>query len=182
MRGRKPKPTARQIAEGDPRKHGKGKLQERLDLEPKPARGLPACPLHLKGRARLAWEFWREELAAMKLDSRPDAMMLEGACVGYSRAVEADLILAEEGLVVEESIIDDSGNKVVLKVKNHPAIAISNLAWKQVRAFCSEFGLSPVARTRLKVERDDDVDDLAKLLSQPRRRESQTAGVPGVIQ
>jgi hypothetical protein len=27
------------------------------------------------------WRFWREELEAMDLDRRPDAMMLEGACV-----------------------------------------------------------------------------------------------------
>jgi hypothetical protein len=27
------------------------------------------------------WRFWREELEAMDPDRRPDAMMLEGACV-----------------------------------------------------------------------------------------------------
>lgn len=106
----------------------------------------------------------------MRLDSRPDAMMLEGACVNYARAVEADLIVARDGLMVEESIIDEeSGERVVLKIKNHPAIAVSNHAWRQLRGFCSEFGLSPVSRTRLTIEKHDDGEqDLAALLSAPR--------------
>jgi P27 family predicted phage terminase small subunit len=170
VRGRKPKPTARQIAEGDPRKKGKRKLEEKLAAEPNTTRGLPACPRHLKGRARAAWTFWVAELADMGLDRRPDAMMLEGACVNYSRAVQADLIVERDGPMVEESMIDEkSGERIVLKIKYHPAITVSNAAWRQVRAFCSEFGLSPVSRTRLTIEKKDDgLEDLAKILSQPR--------------
>lgn len=171
MRGRKPKPTARQIAEGDPSKHGKGKLRERLTAEPNAKRGLPACPRHLRGRARSAWNFWAEELGAMNLDHRPDAMMLEGACVGYARAVQADLQLAKEGITVEESVIDDeSKEKIVLKIRKHPAVEVANAAWRQVRAFCCEFGLSPVSRTRLTIEKPDkNAEDLLELLSAPRQ-------------
>src|SRR5574337_2001247 len=93
MRGRKPKPITQHIAEGDPSKLGVNKLDERLAKQPKAARGLPICPRHLSGRARAAWNFWKAELEGMKLDCRPDAMMLEGACVNYARAVQADIIL-----------------------------------------------------------------------------------------
>jgi len=172
MRGRKPKPTSQQISEGDPRKLGKRKLQAKLESEPAATKGLPDCPRHLRGRARAAWEFWCEELGKMNLDCRPDAQMLEGACVNYSRAVEADLQIAREGLTVEESTVDqESGEKILLKIKAHPAIAISNQAWRLLHRFCSEFGLSPVSRTRLTIEkRDDGVLDLAALLSQPREQ------------
>ena len=56
MRGRKPKSTAQQMAEGNPRKHGVHKLEAKAKAEPKPARGLPPCPKHLKrkGSIRLA--------------------------------------------------------------------------------------------------------------------------------
>lgn len=109
------------------------------------------------------------ELREMKLDRRPDAMMLEGACVNYARAVQADLILLREGLMVEESTIDqESGEKVVLRTKYHPAVTVSNAAWRQVRAFCSEFGLSPVSRTRLAIEREEPAEDLMEILSKPR--------------
>ena len=176
MRGRKPKPTAVQIAEGDPRKKGTGKLRERLEREPDARRGLPDCPRHLKGRARAAWAFWNEELASMNLDCRPDAMMLEGACVNYARAVEADAILADEGLVVTEPVITKQGDVVGERHKKHPAVEVSNAAWRQLRAFCSEFGLSPVSRTRLTIEKPDkNTQSIADLLSRPRpKREDST--------
>lgn len=169
LRGRKPKPVAQQIAEGDPRKRGVHKLDQKLADEPKAQRGLPDCPRHLKGRARAAWGFWRAELEAMNLDCRPDAMMLEGACLNYSRAVQADLLVAAAGLLLEEPITDSEGDVVGTKYKANPAISISSNAWRNVRAFCSEFGLSPVSRTRLTIEKKDDAEnELLDLLSKPR--------------
>lgn len=171
MRGRKPKPLSQQIAEGDPRRKGKRKLAAEKEREPKAARGLPECPDHLEDRARQAWDFWREELVAMRLDSRPDAMMLEGACVNYAKAVKAELMLNEQGLVVAQPVVDAAGNRVGWKVKNHPANAIANAAWRNVRAFCSEFGLSPVSRTRLTIEKaDTSTEDLMALLNRPREK------------
>jgi len=41
--------------------------------------------------------------------------------------------------------------------------------WRQVRAFCSEFGLSPVSRTRLAIERKDEAtEDLEAILGRAR--------------
>jgi P27 family predicted phage terminase small subunit len=170
MRGRKPKPLGKADQDGDTRKVGARKFRAKIAAEPKAVRGLPDCPRHLKGRARAAWNFWREELEGMGLDRRPDAQMLEGACVNYSRAVESDLIVARDGIMQNISTIDkESGEPILLKSQYHPAITVSNAAWRQVRAFCSEFGLSPVSRTRLAVEKPDSgADDLAKILMQPR--------------
>ena len=168
--GRPRKPTQQQINEGDPRQRGKKKLDQKLAAEPKAAKGLPPCPSHLKDRARAAWKFWAEELASMKLDKRPDGMMLEGACVNYARAVAADLLVEEKGLLVEDKFIDDSGEIHVLKTKKNPAVEISSRAWLLVRAFCSEFGLSPASRTRLTIPKDDsgEIDNLMKALREPR--------------
>jgi P27 family predicted phage terminase small subunit len=171
MRGRKPKPAALQMAAGDPRKQGMGKLAEKLAAEPKASKGLPDCPRHLKGRARHAWTFWVAELEGMGLDRRPDSMMLEGACVNYARAVEADLIVAKDGMIVEEiaMIGENHDEPVVMKRRYHPAITVSNAAWRQVRAFCGEFGLSPVSRTRLSIEKKDSaVEDLMSILGKAR--------------
>jgi len=169
LRGRKPKPTSRQIAEGDPRKRGVNKLDKKLAAEPKAGRGLPQCPKHLGMLARAVWTFWKEELEAMRLDCRPDAQMLEGACVNYERAVAADMMLRTAGLLVVEPVFDKQRAVVGAKMKSHPAVAISNACWRNVRAFCSEFGLSPVSRTRLTIDRGDASQlDLMKMLSQPR--------------
>ena len=170
MQGRKPKPIARQLAEGDPLRRGKRKLREQLAAEPKATRGLPDCPRHLRGRERAAWKFWRTELKAIKMDFRPDAMMLEGACVNYARAVRADLMIAKEGPTIDQPIFDRKGKQIGVRVKNHPALAISAAAWRQMHGFCSEFGFSPIARTRLAIEGDDGEGDLLSILSQPRQR------------
>lgn len=183
MRGRKPKPTERQIAEGDPRRKGRKKLEQQLAAEPKPTTGLPNCPRHLKGRARSAWNFWSEELRAMGLDKRPDGPMLEGACRAYERAVKADLIVDQEGMIIQDRgmIVRRQGGAetqtVTLRTRKHPAVEISNRSWTLVRAFCSEFGLSPVSRTRLHPDNDGshEEEDLLKLLSMPREK---SAGSP----
>jgi len=170
MNGRKPKPIARQLSEGDPRKKGKRKLQERLVAEPKATPGLPRCPRHLRGRARAAYNFWREELQALGLDFRPDAMMLEGACTAYARAVQVDLMLAGAGLLIEQPILDATGKLSGVRLKVHPLVAVSHSSWKLLRAFASEFGLSPVARLRLTIEADAGEGDLLSILSRPRQQ------------
>lgn len=64
MRGRKPKPIAQRISEGDPGKHGVNKLRERLAAEVQASKGFGVCPEHLKARA--AW--WRANDLQMRDD------------------------------------------------------------------------------------------------------------------
>jgi P27 family predicted phage terminase small subunit len=58
----------------------------------------------------------------------------------------------------------------VVDVRPHPALHIRDRALMQMRAFCGEFGLSPVSRARLSVERSegDAHGDLLAILAQPR--------------
>lgn len=179
MRGPPPKTNRQQLAAGDPRKIGVHKLQERINSEPKCESGFRECPEHLTGMARDAWAFLSDQLAMMQIDKRPDEIMLEGCCVNYARAVQADQQIALEGITVKESTVDqESGEVIVLKVKAHPAVAVSNQAWRQVRSFCSEFGLSPVSRTRLSLEkRPQNEADLMAVLTQPRERRTVTPPV-----
>lgn len=176
MRGRKPKTAARQIAEGDPRKRGVHKLDGMLEAEPRATRGLPECPQHLKGMARKAWRFWAAELEGMSLDCRPDAMMLEGACVSYQTYVELyELIETQGKLVAKKERNPQTGQMEVVDVRPHPGLHIRDRSLMLMKAFCSEFGLSPVSRARLFVERREaDGDDLMALLTQPRERRTET--------
>lgn len=175
MRGRKPKPTELQLAEGDPRKHGVHRLEKRLEAETRGSRGLPRCPAHLQGLARKAWKMWSEELERMNLDCRPDGPMLEGACIAYETAIECYETIKKQGRMIARRILDPQTNTLVVGgLKAHPAVAQMNAAWMVLRAFCSEFGLSPVSRTRLAVDKPADGDDeLAAILSQPRERTKQ---------
>jgi P27 family predicted phage terminase small subunit len=171
--GHNRKPAARQIAEGDPAKRGVHRLETMLEAEPKAQRGLPKCPKHLKGRAREQWRFWVRELEIMNIDRRPDAAMLEGACVAYDAAVRAYETLEQQGPLIAKKVIEPAtGKLVVVDVKTHPAVRQRNQAWALVRSFCSEFGLSPVSRARLAVEKSEDTTDadLMALLTQPREK------------
>ncbi len=163
MRGRPPKTPAQWRMDGDTRKLGKRK-HEAQTVEAVPvSSGLPKCPAHLKGVARKAWAFLSEQLATMQQDRTPDAYTLEGVCVAYSQAIAADQILEREGQVVDEPVLhqgqpvtlqaEEDGSKPVylFRKKPHPAEGISRRAWAQYKAFCVEFGLSPVSRVRLSV-------------------------------
>lgn len=163
------KSTARQIADGDPRKIGINKLQEKLAAEPKATTGLPECPSHLRGRARTQFEIWKSELEVMNLNRLPDSAMLEGACLNYAQAIIADTMIRKEGIVIRIPIFSKDGSMVGENVKAHPAVDVSRKAWGIVKSFCSEFGFSPVSRTRLAVQpKDDGSKDLAAMLSRPR--------------
>ena len=149
---------------------GKHKLEQQLAAEPKASRGLPPCPEYLVGRARDAWTFWSHELELMDLDRRPDGPMLEGVCIAYDAAIACYETIKTQGRFIAKKILNPATNKlVVVDVKPHPAVRQGNQALALMKAFCSEFGLSPVSRTRLAVDRLDDGEaDLMELLGRPR--------------
>ncbi len=168
-------PSARLLASGDPNKIGKRKLAAMVRLEARATPGLPKCPIRLKGIAKEAWEMWTEELETMGLDSRPDAPMLEGACVAFRRAVQAEEILETEGLTYSELLLDKKG-EISSRLKVRPEVAISKECWGQVARFCDSFGFNPVSRSRLAVQatKTSPTEDLEKLLSGPSRKPKDT--------
>jgi P27 family predicted phage terminase small subunit len=95
--------------------------------------------------------------------------MLEGAVIAYVETVACFELVEKQGRVIPRRARDAAGNWVVVGMVTHPAVRQRNQALLIMRAFCSEFGLSPISRTRLSVEApDDEEDDLMALLSQPR--------------
>jgi P27 family predicted phage terminase small subunit len=170
MKGRKPKPLARAFAEGDTRKVGARKLGERIAALPKAARGLPDPPAHLSAIAAEQWAIWKQDLELMGQDFRADAAVLEGACVNYARAIEQDYIL-RNGCQVEEPLIDRAtGQMLGVRLKNHPAVAVSSTCWRNVQMFCSDLGLTLISRQRLSIDApaSSAPSRLSEILNQPR--------------
>ena len=66
MRGRKPKSVQNKIAEGDAKRYGVHKLDEKLAALPKAVRGLPDAPSHLTGLAWQQWAIWKQDLELRK--------------------------------------------------------------------------------------------------------------------
>ena len=168
MKGQKPTPAALQHSLGDPSKRGKRKVLDLVRSEARGARGLPDCPPHLAGLARKQYKFWVEQLELMELDHQPDGAALEAACVQYARAVEIDREIKTLGAA------DPRDMSAIASL-----MRLSNTSWSLVVKFASEFGFTPISRTRTLAGMPPPApkDDLEQLLSAPRERKVQPEAI-----
>lgn len=141
LRGPQPKPTELRILEG--------RVQHRAlpEHEPKPRIGPPACPSWLDPEAKREWRLivreWR--LAAPRLLTRVDGGVLASYCQARARQAQA-----EEEISADLRAGEGLDRSKVLTASKYSA---------QVRAFAQELGLSPAARTRLRLPEPGEVDD-----------------------
>lgn len=134
MPGRKPKPTALSIVQGNP---GKRPLPKN---EPKPKAVAPNAPAVLSVEAKKHWRIVVKQLHASKLMTRLDIDALVIYCESYARWVDAVDQLREEGLIIKSP----QGYSV-----QNPLLSISNKAFDQMRAMLVEFGMTPSSRTKV---------------------------------
>ena len=146
MRGRKPKPTALKLVDGNP---GKRKARD----EPQPKSDAVRCPAHLSRLAKRRFRALSAELGRLGLLTNLDIDALAAYCAVWARWVEA-----------ERALNGDSG-PVSYKNSN---LLVANRCLKEMRAFMAEFGMTPSARTRVSVETTNAHDELEALLNAPR--------------
>lgn len=146
--GRPPKPTALKLLEGNP---GKRALNRN---EPKPQPIAPRAPLWLNADARREWRRVAPELERLGLLTRVDMAALASYCEAYALLMRAAKAIDAEGLV----LTSQSGY-----AQPHPAVGIVQRSMQNIRAFCSEFGLTPSSRGRMSLP-EPETDDLDALL------------------
>ena len=137
MRGRKPKPTALKLIEGNP---GKRRINAR---EPKPPGSVPTCPAHLSPTAKSEWKRLATVLNQIGLLTQIDRSVLAAYCQAYGRWVEAERKLAETPPILKTP----AGY-----VQISPWITISNKQVELMARLMAELGLSPTSRSRLAVQ------------------------------
>ena len=133
-RGRKPKPTALKILEGNP---GKRPLNEN---EPIPPKGNIKCPSWLEPEAKKEWKRLAPSLEAMGVLTQVDLTAFAGYCQAYARWREAEEFLTQHGSIFKTP----SGY-----VQQVPQVSIAQQNLKIMQSFCSEFGLTPATRARI---------------------------------
>lgn len=148
-RGRKMKPTALKELAGNP---GKRALNNQ---EPKPKSQIPICPPHLKGVARTEWTRITKELHALGVLSLLDRAALVAFCTAWSDYVHACKMVEEEGAV----ITSEKGG-----LYQNPWVGIKNSSMDRVVRISSEFGMTPSSRTRIKVDKPTEEDEMAGFL------------------
>ena len=137
MRGRKPKPTALKLIDGNP---GKRRINGH---EPRPPGDKPTCPSYLTPTAKAEWKRIAGILHEIGLLTRIDRTVLAAYCQAYSRWVEAEKKLAETPPLLKTP----AGY-----VQTSPWITISNKQVELKVRLMAELGLSPSARSRLAVD------------------------------
>ena len=133
-RGRKPKPTALKILEGNPGKHP---LNEH---EPVPPKLQIKCPAWLEPEAKKEWRRLAPSLESMGVLTTADQMAFAGYCQAYARWKEAEEFISKHGSIFQTP----SGY-----VQQVPQVSIAQQNLKIMQSFCSEFGLTPATRSRI---------------------------------
>jgi P27 family predicted phage terminase small subunit len=164
-RGRRPLPTSVKKLRGNP---GKRKLSKD---EPAPAIADPACPKELSKAAKKEWNSILPILREMKVLTEADSKALAAYCHNFARWMEAEKEISRLGILVEEPVLGkpdrDTGEQEVLgyKYKKNPAVNISHEAQKLMKSFLIEFGMTPAARTKIRIEKPAEADPFEAYLA-----------------
>lgn len=149
-RGRKPKPTALKLLEGNP---GNRPLNT---AEPS-CTGVPDCPDWLEDEAKAEWERMSTVLENMGMLTDMDMVAFAGYCQAYARWREAEEFLSQHGSIVR------TPNGYLQQV---PQVSIAQTNLKIVLKFCEQFGLTPSSRSRIVADKsvEETTDEMEKLL------------------
>jgi P27 family predicted phage terminase small subunit len=140
MSGPPPQPSNVVALKGNPGK------RPRNEDEPQPDEGMPKCPVWLDGKAKAAWSELQPLLEKIKVVTEADRKSLELLCDAYSEYREARAAVKKLGATYET--VNKAGS---VMYRTRPEVAIAQDAWKRVRAMLCEFGLTPSARSKVKV-------------------------------
>ncbi len=149
QRGRKPKPTAIKVLEGNP---GKRPVNS---AEPKPISKAPKCPIWLEAEAKKEWRRVAKQLEQLGVLTEVDMAAFAGYCQAYARWKEAEEFISKHGTIVKTP----SGYW-----QQVPQVSISQTYLKIMSKFCEQFGLTPSARTRIVVDNTCEEDDPMELM------------------
>ena len=152
-RGRKPKPTALKVLEGNP---GKRPLPQN---EPKPKPIAPERPTWLTGEGKKMWERLAPELERLGLLTALDGEAFAAACQRWGTYVDCQKYLKKHGRTYTYTNKAGAENEI-----ERPQVKIAQKALDQFRAFCSEFGLTPSSRTRIEVKTLEGEEDPMEVL------------------
>ncbi len=145
--GRKPKPTQMKVVQGTFRK------DRANHAEPKPKKQLPPCPDFLEGRARKEYFRIGRKLERIGILTEIDDLALTGLCQSWAEYLEATEQVRKTGMLVKAP----SGYPIL-----NPYVVLANQALKRVKAFLTEFGMTPSSRSRVSAAKKAEDKDCGK--------------------
>ena len=134
-KGRKPKPTAIKVLEGNP---GKRQLNTK-EVKPK-ANKIPECPDWLEDEAKEEWNRLCKNLFELGILTDLDVTPFASYCQAYARWREAEEFISQHGTIVKTK----TGYW-----QQVPQVSIAHQNQKIMMQAAAEFGLTPSARSRI---------------------------------
>lgn len=137
-----------------------GQKQSRINNdEPQPEPGVPTCPTDDE-RVQEVWDYTVEQLQKMRTITMADRDTLHAYCENVVMFRDAMALIERDGRLVRGA----HGGVLV----RHPAFAIAKDAAGMMRSLGTLFGMSPGARSGIKVTDSQpkrDLHDASRLLS-----------------
>jgi len=131
-------------------------------------------PPGLSKHARQEWKSIVPQLTQLGVLSPIDGKALAAYCHAYARWAQAEERIEKFGIVIEEPVLWKNllGKPFIVawRHKKNPACNISETALKLMKSFLVEFGMTPAARTRIRVEKPAEADPLEKYLNRGTRQ------------
>jgi len=148
-RGRKRKPTAIRLLEGN---LGNVPIN---DLEPKFS-GKPVCPMWLTPKAKTEWKRIVPKLIKLGVATEADQESLIAYCEACAR--------------LQEAVKDIQKNGITVTLKNgnpgkNPSVNVFNDAANTIMRISSEFGLTPASRPKIHGKAEELKTDLERFMA-----------------
>ncbi len=137
-RGPRPRPTNLRVLHGD--------RPDRINSdEARPAEGLPACPEDVSAEVREIWDYTLAQLAVMGTATPADRDALRAYCEAVATHRKASALLAKSGVLIRSA----KGGALL----RNPVVQVQRDAAATLRGFAQEFGLTPSARSEIRMAR-----------------------------
>ncbi|CRL66295.1 Phage terminase, small subunit [Proteus vulgaris] len=147
--GRKtPETDPLKVVTGNP---GKRKLN---DKEPQPKREIPSPPEHLTDWGKMAWAKLTLLLDGMGVLTVADTLALERLCDIY-----ADILQLRDTIAIEGRTYTTKTQLGDFLIKANPAVAMLADADRRFKSYLVEFGLTPAARSKVKMDGGEEEED-----------------------
>lgn len=149
MASPKPRPTNLRLIEG--RGNGRDSGGRPVKATPGFVRLPPKPPTWLPREAAAEWRRVVPELQRLEVLKPIDRAALTAYCLTWYRLVEAQKIVAAEGMVIHDDVQG--------RAQRHPALLTVEAASKELRAWAGEFGMTPSAEQRIAKPEADNADE-----------------------
>lgn len=157
MAGRKPKPSHLKLVAGNPGKR---------TLNPSEAQvtpGIPRPPNSLKEKPRAIWHEWAPRLHKMGVLSIEDEVAFRALCESMDDYHRIKKIV--DGMSDDDLFYDTTTQGGATMTRQHPALSALHEADRRLRAWLSEFGMTPSARSRVTARKPAEDDPADKYLN-----------------